>query len=240
MNKLLIAFLVSIPSIAMAQAEPDWFSNLPDPTPEVVPDPAIIDAPEKVNEGLTSILAEIRSVSESTKDTLNELLNAKDAAISAAKRANEAADRAESVVFSTSSPDLSDILARITELEARPSFTEAEIRSFAKDEAQKLIEVRVSKSDGTTETRRVTATRSVTLPGYAGTFEVGPGEVVTHVDNRPVSTSYQTSPTTFSATTSEFILQSSPTPTRSSRITFFPRLNSSRTCRMVNGIQICN
>lgn len=145
---------------------------------------------------------------------------------------------------STEPVDLSGILREIAELKARPAFTESEIRAFAKEEIQKFhAEVKMPSG----EVKKIEATDvKVTVNGYSGTFEVPPGGVVTSIDGKPVGSSNgwvrSVDPVTRRTTsmvgqTDNFNFRAVP---QQNNVRFFalPRANS--TCRIVNGVRVCN
>lgn len=140
--------------------------------------------------------------------------------------------------------DLSGILREIAELKARPAFTEEEIRSFAKDEIQKF-HAEVKMKDGTVKTVEATGVQ-VSVNGYSGKFEVPPGGVVTAINGVPVSPSNGWTRVVNPATNrTSSVFGQTPNfnvravPSRST-VRFFASPRSNGTCRIVNGVKVCN
>lgn len=140
--------------------------------------------------------------------------------------------------------DLSGIERKLAELQSRPAFTEEEIREFARDEIKKW-EATVKLPTG--ETKTVAASDvQVSVNGYAGTFDVPPGAVITAINGVPVGqrngwtrTVEPTTRRTLSATgtVQDYTVRAVPAPR--GRVRFFAAPQSG-TCRIVNGVQICN
>lgn len=176
---LLIAMLLG--ACAFAQAEPDWLKK------------DVSKYVDETKEGNESVLPVPDPVPTSPLDDL--LQRAEDAI----KRANDAADMAEKAANKANAVKMPepvkfdfDTEARlkaledaVSQLQARKEWTEGEIRTLAKDEAEKVMKATVKSPDGTV--REVGASSmQVTVAGYSGTFEVKPGERIVAVNGQPI------------------------------------------------------
>lgn len=162
-----------------------------------------------------------------------------------ALRADVEALRQKLLTTKMSAPqDLSPILRDIAELKSRPAFTEAEIRAFAKDEIEKF-HAQVKLSSGEVKTVKAQSVQA-TVNGFSGTFEVPPGGVITHINGQPVNRSNgwvrtvdPVSNRTVSAVGQVPNYRVQMQPVRSG-VRFFAAPRSNSTCRIVNGVQVCN
>lgn len=144
----------------------------------------------------------------------------------------------------TAPVDLSGILRDIAELKSRPAFTEAEIREFAKDEIAKF-HAEVKLKDGSTQ--KIEAKNvQMSVTGYSGTFDVPEGAVITSIDGVPVSSTNGWTRVVNRAGRVSSVVGQTPNynvravPLRNNSIRFFASPRSSGTCRIVNGVQVCN
>jgi hypothetical protein len=123
---------------------------------------------------------------------------------------------------------------------------DSKVREIAVEEYKKLQVKVTNKETGVSTEKTVILKKSelkdannVVLPGYAGTFQVLPGEVITSIDGQPV----QSMSNNIGYTNDTFI-KSTPVnngfslrllqPLRGNVPQFLPR------CRMVNGVKVCN
>lgn len=144
----------------------------------------------------------------------------------------------------TEPQDLSGILRDIAELKGRPAFTEAEIRAFAKDEIEKF-HAQVKMPSGEVKTVQASSVQA-TVAGYSGVFEVPPGGVVTHINGQPVGRSNGWV-RTVDRSTNRTVMAAGQVPGYSVRampvrsgVRFFAAPRSNSTCRIVNGVKVCN
>lgn len=140
--------------------------------------------------------------------------------------------------------DLTGIERKLAELQSRPAFTEQEIREFAKDEIKKF-HATVRLPNG--ESKDIPASdMKVSVNGYAGTFDVPEGGVVTHINGVPVGQSNgwvrTVDPATNRTLSATGVVQDytvRAVPSTRNRVRFFAAPQGS-TCRIVNGVRICN
>jgi hypothetical protein len=190
---------------------------------------------------METLLGELRTVMDEVKAATEE---AKAAASDATSAANEAR------ALRTS--NMSAVDAAIAELQSRPYFTEEQIREFAREEAKKLVAT-VQMPDGTS--KQVVAKdvvpvaekkdNVVQITGYAGTFEVPEGGYISHIDGQPVArqqivASAQAARIVGNVPVAGVTRSYSIHATRQgSGIRFFATPRAT-TCRIVNGVQVCN
>lgn len=202
-------------------------------------------------------LTELQTQQASMQDLLDELRvvmddvkKATDAANNAAADAQAAASEARALRLSNTS----ELEAAIQELRSRPAFTEEEIRAFAREEAQKLVAT-VKLPDGSTKEVKASDVvpvaeskgNTVSILGYAGTFDVPEGGYITHIDGKPVAATRVVATSapavrivgrvTSAGTTDDYQFQA--TRVGGSRVRFFATPRAT-TCRIVNGVRICN
>jgi hypothetical protein len=154
--------------VAAAQAEPDWISKIRVPA-------EVVDVTEPADIPVSPL-----------DDLMQRMEQAIESANSAAASANAAAASVKTTGFDFDSESRIKALEdAVAELQSRKQWTEGEIRSLAKDEAEKLMKATVRGVDGSV--REVGATSmQVSVAGYSGTFEVKPGERIVAVNGQPI------------------------------------------------------
>jgi hypothetical protein len=244
MVKFMFAFLL-LTTATFAQ-DPDWLASVPPPAgkavqaeveeidePEV-PAEAPVEVPADVSEGQPTPAPEAQSL-------IDELLAAAKEARDAAQEAREAAmvaNTSVSVVKSFDTLTMDDVNDAIrAALADRPSFTEQEIRAFAKDEIKKYLEAQVRTSSGEVKTIKSNSLQ-MTVNGYEGTFEVKEGERIIAIDGKPVSNSkmrIQTPQgTVFMASSPDYFLKTDPIPVQAFQAPQTVRFQQSRPLRFFN------
>ncbi len=160
MTKFLIALLM-VSSVGLCQ---DWISEVSVP---VLPESADMPMPPS---------------------PLESLMQRMEQAIADAKAATEAAKlvTASPMKFDfDADARLSALELAVEKLAARKEWTEGEIRTLAKGEAEKLMQATVKTPSG--EVREVGASSmQVSVDGYSGTFEVKDGEKIIAVNGQPI------------------------------------------------------
>jgi hypothetical protein len=201
-------------------------------------------------------LGPLQTQQASMQQLLDELHTVMDEVKAATAAANEAASDAraaanEARALRTS--NMTEIDSILAELKARPSFTEEEIRAFAREEAQKLVAT-VKMPDGTSKEVKASEVvpvaenknNTVSVVGYAGTFEVPVGGYITHIDGKPVTRAVLSAPVqatrvvgtvAVAGVTEDY--QVHATRGIGNRVKFFAAPRAT-VCRIVNGVQVCN
>lgn len=217
----MIAYLI----LAFLPQQADWISTVT--VPESSPPPAV---------------AEDCVCANCDCEDLSAVVIAHEQEIADLKAAVEELRQKHLATKVTAPVDLSGILREIAELKARPAFTEAEIRAFAKDEIEKF-HAEVKLKDGTTQKVEATDVK-VSVNGFSGQFEVPPGGVITHINGVPVGSNNgwtrTVNPVTRQTTsvvgqTPRFNVRAVP---RQGGVRFFAAPRG--TCQIVNGVQVCN
>lgn len=207
------------------------------------------DSPQQWLSDLQTQQASMQTLLDELRTVMSEVKAATEDAKGAADDARSAANEARALRTS----NMSAVDAAIAELQARPHFTEDQIREFARDEAKKLVAT-VHMPDGTT--KQVAAkgvvpvaenkNNTVSIRGYAGTFDIPEGGYITHIDGQPVvrtvlaatvEASRVVGNVQVAGVTRSFSVHAARQGRNSIRFFAAPRAT---TCRIVNGVQVCN
>lgn len=143
---------------------------------------------------------------------------------------------------------VSNLQAEVDDIKNRPSFTEEQIRAFAKEEASKLVAT-VNMPDGT---KKQVASKDVTpvmehhnVVGYSGSFDVPAGGWISEIDGQPVSRTFSPAPqqairvvgnVLSAARTQAYTIHAARQSEGTVR--FFAK-PAQGTCRIVNGVKMC-
>jgi hypothetical protein len=139
---------------------------------------------------------------------------------------------------------ISDLESRVSKLEndSLNYVTKDKVVELVKEEVAKHVRLTLKSGNTTkeisiplTETTESVVYNSVSIPGYAGSFDIPQGAVITHVDGVPVNKINSSNTIVSSAYTSQYYMQGVKQNNG-----WRMRVASPKSCRYVNGILQCN
>lgn len=128
--------------------------------------------------------------------------------------------------------------------------TRDEVLAMVQEEVEKHVEITLKKrGEDISKTvdvsmkpgDNIASYKSVSVSGYSGTFEIGPDEVLTHVDGVPVQYTGKNSSGNYTSSAGRYMMITNGIFNRNTRVRVIqPQTLGGKSCRVVNGKMVCN